>query len=64
MDMMLPRISGDEVARLIEGDPELEGLPVVLIGRPRRGTVGVPSAAGPSSASRSASQLCSRPWRR
>jgi CheY-like chemotaxis protein len=31
MDVMLPRVSGEEVARIISGRPELEGLPVVLM---------------------------------
>jgi CheY-like chemotaxis protein len=31
MDVMLPRASGEEVARIISGRPELEGLPVVLM---------------------------------
>ena len=31
MDMMLPRLSGEEVARIIEGDPDLKGIPVVLM---------------------------------
>jgi twitching motility two-component system response regulator PilH len=31
MDVMLPRVSGAEVARIIDGRPEFEGLPVVLM---------------------------------
>lgn len=31
MDMMLPRISGAEVARLIGADPELDSIPVVMM---------------------------------
>lgn len=31
MDMMLPRVSGEDVARTMRRDPELDGIPVVLM---------------------------------
>jgi CheY-like chemotaxis protein len=31
MDVMSPRVSGEEVARIIQGQPGLAGLPVVLM---------------------------------
>lgn len=31
MDMMLPRVSGEDIARMMRGDPELDGIPVVLM---------------------------------
>ncbi len=31
MDVMLPRVSGADVARIIDGQPEFEGIPVVLM---------------------------------
>jgi CheY-like chemotaxis protein len=37
MDMMLPRLGGDEVARIVGKDPGLAGLPVVLMSAAPRG---------------------------
>jgi CheY-like chemotaxis protein len=37
MDVMLPRLSGMEVARIIDGQPDLEGIPVVLMSSVPRG---------------------------
>lgn len=31
LDMILPRVSGEDIARTMRGDPELDGIPVILI---------------------------------